>query len=55
MVASKVEGSETAHLRAGLPFSLDWNIFSSFFSERKLDENSNPSRLIIFGAFMNYL
>jgi len=55
---TKVEGSETAHLRAGPPFScisLDWNIFSSFFSRRKLDEDSNPSHFIIFGAFVNYL
>jgi len=46
------------HLRADLPFScisVDGDILSSFFIQRQIDKESNPSRFINFGAFMNYL
>jgi len=46
------------HLRADSPFSciyVDGDILSSFFIQKQIDKESNPSRFIIFGAFMNYL
>jgi len=52
----KVRGLETTHLWTGLPFpciSLDRNIFSSFFSEREIDEESNISGFTFFEALLN--
>jgi len=54
--ATKVRGSETAHLKADLPFScisLDGNISGSFFSLREIDEESNTSGFIFFEALLN--
>jgi len=51
-------GSAMAHLRAGLPFScisLSGNVFRSFFRQRKIDEECNPSGFIFFKALLNYL
>jgi len=47
-----------AHLRAGPPFSCissSGNIFRSFFKQRKIDKESNPSGFIFFEALLNYL
>jgi len=52
----KVRGLETSHLRAGPPFScmsLGGNIFSSFFSQREIDEESYTSGFIFFEALLN--
>jgi len=57
-IGPKVRGSEMEHLRADPPFScifVDGDILSSFLIQRQIDKESNPSRFIIFGAFMNYL
>jgi len=54
----KVGGSEIACLRAGLPFSciyLNGNIFSYFFRQRKIDEESRTAGFIFFEALFNYL
>jgi len=56
MHLTKVRGSKTAHLRAGLPFScisLHGNIFSTFFSQREIDEESNTSGFIFFEELLN--
>jgi len=48
---TQVRGSKIAHLRADPPFScisLDGNIFSSFFSQREIDGESNTSGFIFF-------
>jgi len=53
---NKIIGSKTAHLRVGPPFSciyLDGNIFSPFFSQREIDEESNTSGFIFFEALLN--
>jgi len=55
---TKGRGSEMEHSRADPRFScisVDGDILSSFFIPRQIDKESNPSRFIIFGAFMNYL
>jgi len=55
---TKVRGSEIAHLKGGPPFlciSLDGNIFSLFFSQRKIDEESNTSGFIFFEVLLNQL
>ena len=44
------------HLRVGLPFScisLDGKILSSFFRQRKIDEEFNTSDFIFFKEFLN--
>ena len=44
------------HLKVGLPFScisFQGKIFSSFFRQRKIDEESNTSDSIFFGVFLN--
>jgi len=56
VISLRVWGSETTHLRVDPPFScisLDGNIFSSFFSQRKIDEESNTSGFIFFEALLN--
>jgi len=56
IATSKVRGSKTTHPRVGPPFScisLDGNIISSFFSQRKIDEESNTSGFIFFEALLN--
>jgi hypothetical protein len=58
ILLTKVGGSEMEHLRTGPPFScisLDGNVFSSFFRQREIDEESNPSGFIFFQVFLNYL
>jgi len=49
-------GLETTRLRADLPFSytsFDANVLNIFFSERKMDEESNISCFIFFEALLN--
>jgi len=56
ILVSKARGSKTAHLKAGPPFScisLDGNIFSSFFNQREIDEESNTSGFIFFETLLN--
>jgi len=53
---SKGGGSETARLRADLPFSctsFHANVLNIFCSERKMGEESNTSCFIFFEALLN--
>jgi len=57
MNVSKVGGCGSEHLRAGPPFScvfLDGIAFRSFFNQREIDSDCNPSGFVFFEAFLNY-
>ena len=57
-IPTKGEGSKITRPTADLPFSctsFDANVLNLFFSERKMDEESNTSCFIFFEAFLNYL